>query len=58
MLVLACVFGILCSIVGYYVAKLLDVSVAGAISAVIGAIFTIVFVITSSQKSKIDVISD
>ena len=58
MLVLACVFGILCSIVGYYVAKLLDVSVAWAISAVIGAIFTIVFVITSSQKSKIDVISD
>ncbi len=58
MLVLACVFGILCSIVGYYVAKFLDVSVAGAISAVIGAIFTIVFVITSSQKSKIDVISD
>tara|TARA_Y100000385_G_scaffold137337_1_gene142708 strand:+ start:1147 stop:2007 length:861 start_codon:yes stop_codon:yes gene_type:complete len=58
MLVLACVFGILCSIIGYYVAKLLDVSVAGAISAVIGAIFTIVFVITSSQKSKIDVISD
>ncbi|MDG1046140.1 MAG: metal ABC transporter permease [Bacteroidia bacterium] len=57
MLVLACVFGILCSIVGYYVAKLLDVSVAGAISAVIGAIFTIVFVITSSKKSKIDVIS-
>jgi len=58
MLVLACAFGILCSIVGYYLAKLLDVSVAGAISAVIGAIFTIVFLITSSQKSKIDVISN
>jgi manganese/zinc/iron transport system permease protein len=58
MLILACAFGILCSVIGYYFAKLFDVSVAGAISAAIGAIFAIVFIITSSHKSKMDVISD
>lgn len=57
MLVLACVTGIGCSVGGYYFAKWLDVSIAGSISAVIGLVFTMVFFITSVQKSKADVIS-
>ncbi len=57
MLVLACVVGISCSIGGYYSAKWLNVSVAGSISTVIGLMFLIVFIITSLQKSKLDVIS-
>ena len=58
MLFLSCAFGILCSIIGYYAAKLLDVSVAGSISVVIGIVFAVVFITTTRQKSKIDVISD
>ena len=58
MLVLSCAFGILCSIIGYYLAKSLDVSVAGSISVVIGGVFAIVFTATTLQKSKIDVISN
>ena len=58
MLFLSCAFGILCSIIGYYAAKLLDVSVAGSISVVIGIVFAVVFIDTTRQKSKIDVISD
>ena len=57
MLSLACAFGILCSIIGYYAAKLLDVSVAGSISVVIGAVFAIVLIATIRRKSKMDVIS-
>ncbi len=58
MLVLSCAFGILCSIMGYYLAKSLDVSVAGSISVVIGGVFAIVFTATTLRKSKIDVISN
>ena len=58
MLVLSCAFGILCSIIGYYLAKSLDVSVAGSISVVIGGVFAIVFTATTLRKSKIDVISN
>ena len=58
MLVLSCAFGILCSIIGYYLAKSLDVSVAGSISVVIGGVFAIIFTATTLQKSKIDVISN
>lgn len=57
MLVLACLIGIACSAGGYYVAKWLDVSVAGSISMVIGLVFATVFFITSVLKSKADVIS-
>ncbi|MDA8886228.1 metal ABC transporter permease [Bacteroidia bacterium] len=57
MLVVACAIGIFCSAAGYYIAKWLDVSVAGAISSVIGLVFIIVFVLTSVVKSKADVIS-
>jgi manganese/zinc/iron transport system permease protein len=57
MLVLACLIGIFCSASGYYVAKWLDVSVAGSISSVIGIVFIIVFVSTSLFKSKAEVIS-
>ncbi len=57
MLILACLVGILCSIGGYYTAKWLDVSVAGAISTFIGLVFMIVFIGTSVLKRKVDVIS-
>jgi hypothetical protein len=43
---------------GYYLAKSLDVSVAGSISVVIGGVFAIVFTATTLRKSKIDVISN
>ena len=57
MLILACLVGILCSIGGYYAAKWLDVSVAGAISTFIGLVFLVVFIGTSVLKRKVDVIS-
>ena len=57
MLVLACLIGILCSIGGYYSAKWLDVSVAGAISTFIGLVFLVVFIGISVLKRKVDVIS-
>ena len=57
MLILACLVGILCSIGGYFAAKWLDVSVAGAISTFIGLVFMIVFIGTSVLKRKVDVIS-
>jgi len=57
MLILACLVGILCSIGGYYAAKWLDVSVAGAISTFIGLVFMVVFIGTSLIKRKVDVIS-
>ncbi len=57
MLILACLVGILCSIGGYYTAKWLDVSLAGAISTFIGLVFMIVFIGTSVLKRKVDVIS-
>ncbi|MBT8327257.1 MAG: metal ABC transporter permease [Bacteroidia bacterium] len=57
MLILACAIGILCSALGYYAAKWLDVSVAGSISTVIGLVFVFVFVAVNLLKSKRDVIS-
>ena len=58
MILFACAIGILSSAAGYYAAKWLDVSVAGAISSVIGIVFVIVFVFTNVVKSKARVISD
>ena len=57
MILFACAIGILSSAAGYYAAKWLDVSVAGAISLVIGIVFVIVFVFTNVVKSKARVIS-
>ena len=57
MIVLACAIGIGCSILGYYAAKWMDVSVAGSISTVIGIVFVFIFILTSLVKSKKDVIS-
>lgn len=57
MIILSCFFGILCAIIGFYTAKLFDVSIAGAISTIIGLVFTVVFIISTQKKSKIDVIS-
>ncbi len=57
MLVLACLIGIFCSAGGYYLAKWLDVSVAGAISTFIGIVFVVAFLFTQLKKRKVDVIS-
>lgn len=57
MLFLSAAIGIVCSFIGYYFAKAMDVSVAGAISAVIGILFALAFIFTKLRKSKVDVIS-
>ena len=58
LILLASGIGIICSIVGYYLAKTLDVSVAGSISAVIGAVFALVFLALQLVKRKAHVNSD
>lgn len=52
MLVVACIIGIACTFGGYYIAKWLDVSVAGAIASVIGFAFFLVFVSLQLVKRK------
>lgn len=42
MLVLSCIFGVICSIIGYYFAVWVDGNIAGAISVVMGVAFTLV----------------
>lgn len=56
LILLACLIGIICSILGYYLAKSLDVSVAGAISSVIGMVFIIVFTLTQVVHRKSPII--
>ena len=53
MMFLSAVVGILCSAVGYFAAKFYDVSVAGAISTVIGIAFVLVFIYTQMSKVKV-----
>ena len=50
LLVLASTFGVLSSIGGYYFAKLLDGSIAGAISTVAGVIFIAALIISQTKK--------
>ena len=57
MIVLSCIIGILCSVVGFYAAKYFDVSIAGSISTVIGIAFFVVFITKQVFKRKLDVIS-
>lgn len=57
LIILSCLIGILCSIGGYYFAKAVDVSVAGAISSTIGVAFVLVFLYTYILKRKAAVIS-
>mgnify|MGYP000986759511 CR=1 FL=1 len=57
MLFLACGIGIACSFAGYYLAKVLDVSVAGSISSVIGVAFVLTFLYMLAVKRKAAVIS-
>ncbi len=53
MMILSCVFGITSSILGYWLAYLLDGSIAGAMVTVAGLIFGITFVATAYKpKSK------
>jgi manganese/zinc/iron transport system permease protein len=49
MLVLACVAGILSSVIGYYIAVWLDGSIAGAIAAVCGVVFTMAFIFSPTH---------
>lgn len=53
----ACLIGVVCSVIGYYLATLFNISVAGSISVVIGAMFTLVFIGTQVFKRKAPVIS-
>ena len=57
MLVLSCLVGILTSILGYYFASWLDVSIAGSIATVIGILFLVTFIFTLLRKSNAEVIS-
>ncbi|MFY0644160.1 MAG: metal ABC transporter permease [Bacteroidia bacterium] len=57
MIVYACAIGIICSVLGYYLAKYLDVSVAGAIATTIGVVFAIVFGLSLIIKRQSPVIS-
>jgi len=57
MLLLSCLVGILASVLGYYFASWLDVSIAGSIASVIGVLFLATFLFTQLRKSKGDVIS-
>lgn len=57
MLWLSSAIGIGCSILGYYSAKALDVSVAGSIAACIGICFILVFAFTQIIKGKTPAIS-
>lgn len=52
LLVLASTFGVLSSILGYYLAKWLDGSIAGAISTVAGVIFIVALMITRFRQAK------
>lgn len=55
LLILASAFGVLSSVLGYYLAKWLDGSIAGAISAVAGLIFLVAFAFNQiSANSKVD----
>jgi manganese/zinc/iron transport system permease protein len=49
MLFLAAIIGIIASISGYYLAVLLNASVAGAMTTVLGIIFLVVFVFSPQQ---------
>lgn len=53
MLALAAAFGIVSSVLGYYLAKWLDGSIAGAISTVAGLVFGVAFVISQGKKKGI-----
>ncbi len=50
MLLLAAIIGIIASISGYYLAVLLNASVAGAMTTVLGIIFLVVFVFSPQQR--------
>ena len=57
LLITACIVGIVCTFGGYYFAKWLDVSVAGAIASVIGIAFVLVFAYLQLAKRKTAAIS-
>lgn len=50
MIFLSCIFGILTSILGYYLAYAIDGSIAGAMATVAGLLFGMVFSFTLAQK--------
>ena len=49
MLLLACGFGVLSAIVGYWVAHWLDASIAGSITSVLGVLFLLVYLLAPSR---------
>lgn len=50
LLVLASVFGVLSTVLGYYLAKWMDGSIAGAISAMAGLVFLVAFGVSQVRK--------
>jgi manganese/zinc/iron transport system permease protein len=50
MIVLSCLFGILTSVLGYYLAYIIDGSIAGAMATMAGVQFAVVFMIVHIQK--------
>lgn len=50
MILLSIIIGIISNIIGYYLAILLDVSIAGTISVVIGIMFIIILFISTKKK--------
>ena len=52
MMILSCVIGVISSILGYWLAVLLDGSIAGAMVTVSGIIFGITFAFTSLRRKK------
>ena len=50
MLGLTVVFGILASVSGYYLAKLINGSIAGAIATMIGVLFALTFIYVRLRK--------
>jgi manganese/zinc/iron transport system permease protein len=53
MLVLACLFGMLAVVLGYWLAVWLDVSITGAMISVSGLVFAVVFVAQMRRKNAI-----
>ena len=53
MLIISIIIGALSSIIGYHVAVLMDVSIAGSIAVIIGVVFIVVLLLKNMLKRLI-----
>lgn len=53
MIIYSCIIGVLCAVLGYYLAYAIDGSIAGAMATVAGAMFFIVFFAIQLQKKRL-----